>query len=122
MELSYGNERLVGPVGWNNVGRSFDGLVIKFEVPSQSIEGFVTNIAETNTPPSIATPSAVTSVRDSGQLFSGIYYSLHSVMKHIIDAYVFHPTGPTRRSFPYESSVLPTLALRPSTNKSSTLR
>jgi hypothetical protein len=90
MELSYGNERLVGPVGWNNVGRSFDGAVIKLEVPSQSIEGFVTNIAETNTPPIIATPSAVTSVRDSGQLFSGIYYSLHSVKKHIIDAYVFH--------------------------------
>jgi len=25
-ELSYGNERIVGAVGWNNVGRAFDGL------------------------------------------------------------------------------------------------
>lgn len=25
-ELSYGNERIIGTVGWSNVGRSFDGL------------------------------------------------------------------------------------------------
>ena len=29
-ELVYGNQRLVGSVGWSNVGRTFDGAVLKF--------------------------------------------------------------------------------------------
>ena len=29
MELSYGSQRLIGAVGWHNVGRSFDGSVLK---------------------------------------------------------------------------------------------
>ncbi len=29
MELSYGAQRLIGSVGWHNVGRSFDGSVLK---------------------------------------------------------------------------------------------
>lgn len=29
MELSYGSQRLIGAVGWDNVGRSFDGSVVK---------------------------------------------------------------------------------------------
>lgn len=29
MELSYGAQRLIGAVGWHNVGRSFDGSVVK---------------------------------------------------------------------------------------------
>ncbi len=28
-DLAYGNERLVGAVGWSNVGRTFDGAVLK---------------------------------------------------------------------------------------------
>ena len=29
MELSYGSQRLIGAVGWHNVGRSFDGGILK---------------------------------------------------------------------------------------------
>jgi len=28
MEASYGSERLIGAVGWHNIGRSFDGIVV----------------------------------------------------------------------------------------------
>lgn len=31
MELKYGSERFLGPVGWHNVGRSFDGGVLTFK-------------------------------------------------------------------------------------------
>ena len=29
MELSYGPQRLIGAVGWHNVGRSFDGGILQ---------------------------------------------------------------------------------------------
>jgi len=31
MELSYGSEKFIGPVGWSNIGRAFDGGVITFK-------------------------------------------------------------------------------------------
>ncbi len=30
-EAAYGNERLIGAVGWHNIGRSFDGMIIKYK-------------------------------------------------------------------------------------------
>lgn len=30
MELAYGTERLIGAVGWHNIGRSFDGAVLRY--------------------------------------------------------------------------------------------
>ncbi|MCK5605032.1 alginate export family protein [Candidatus Pacearchaeota archaeon] len=38
MELSYGPQRLIGAVGWHNVGRSFDGGVIKLVTKSVDID------------------------------------------------------------------------------------
>lgn len=31
MELSYGDERLIGAFGWNNIGRSFDAIKLRFQ-------------------------------------------------------------------------------------------
>ena len=31
MEVKYGPERLIGAVGWSNVGRSFDGAILKYK-------------------------------------------------------------------------------------------
>ena len=38
MELSYGSQRLIGAVGWHNVGRSFDGSVLKLVTKSVDID------------------------------------------------------------------------------------
>ena len=38
MELSYGSQRLIGAVGWSNVGRSFDGSVLKLITKSVDID------------------------------------------------------------------------------------
>jgi len=40
MELSYGSERFIGPVGWSNIGRSFDGGLIAFKDKSFKAELF----------------------------------------------------------------------------------
>ncbi len=38
MELSYGSQRILGAVGWSNVGRSFDGSVLQFQTKSVNID------------------------------------------------------------------------------------
>lgn len=38
MELAYGSHRLIGTVGWHNVGRSFDGSVLKLVTNSVDVD------------------------------------------------------------------------------------
>jgi len=38
MELSYGSQRLIGAVDWHNVGRSFDGSVLKLITKSVDVD------------------------------------------------------------------------------------
>ncbi|MFC2084867.1 alginate export family protein [Bacteroidota bacterium] len=45
-EIEYSNERLIGAVGWRNVGRSFDGLNLEFESNSILINFFSFQIQE----------------------------------------------------------------------------
>ena len=39
-EASYGTERLIGAVGWHNIGRSFDGGIITYEKENLNIDFF----------------------------------------------------------------------------------
>ncbi len=39
-EVNYGNERLIGGHDWHNVGRSFDGITIKYENQNYSYDLF----------------------------------------------------------------------------------
>ncbi len=45
-ELSYGEERLVGAFGWDNVGRSFDGALARWERAAYDLDAFVTRTAD----------------------------------------------------------------------------
>lgn len=49
-EVVYGNERLIGSVGWSNIGRSFDGITIKWMLPIGYIDLFNFKIYEANNP------------------------------------------------------------------------
>ncbi|MFH1863183.1 MAG: alginate export family protein [bacterium] len=40
MEAGYGNERLIGAVGWSNIGRSFDGGVLTLHFEKFSLDFF----------------------------------------------------------------------------------
>jgi hypothetical protein len=50
MELSYGPQRLIGAVGWHNVGRSFDGGVLQFDSEKIDIDLFSAKINEQSEP------------------------------------------------------------------------
>ncbi|MBZ0263674.1 alginate export family protein [bacterium] len=46
MMLKYGDERLVGAVGWSNVGRVFDGFLMKYDIGAIKIDAFLTKQVE----------------------------------------------------------------------------
>ena len=46
MELAYGNQRLIGSVGWHNVGRAFDGHVIGLDLRAVHIDLIRTTLRE----------------------------------------------------------------------------
>jgi len=45
-EMAYGDQRLIGPVGWSNVGRTFDGFVFHYKADSFWVDAFATKQAE----------------------------------------------------------------------------
>jgi hypothetical protein len=47
MEVVYGPQRLIGAVGWSNVGRSFDGLIVTVETAKLDIDFFALKEIET---------------------------------------------------------------------------
>lgn len=44
-ELAYGNQRIIGAVGWDNIGRSFDGIVTSYKKGKFKIDAFLTKEA-----------------------------------------------------------------------------
>lgn len=59
-EVELGDQRLLGSVGWSNVGRSLDGIVVKFDKPKFSITGLGAITNRTTTP-------------GDGQYLAGLY-------------------------------------------------
>lgn len=39
-ELAYGDERLIGTVDWNNIGRTFDAIKLRYETPEFWVDAF----------------------------------------------------------------------------------
>lgn len=89
-ELSYGNERLIGAVGWNNVGRSFDGGLIRLDFPSVGMDLLAMNAGETQTYTSNATPASVSYMFDGGYDLYGVYATWKNVQNQKIDGYFLY--------------------------------
>jgi hypothetical protein len=75
-ELSYGDQRLVSPLDWSNIGRTWDGAKVRYAPGDWWVEAFYTVIQE------------VQGAEDD-QDFWGVYASLVAVKDHEFDAYVF---------------------------------
>jgi hypothetical protein len=98
MELKYGTERIIGPVDWNNTGRSFDGLLIRSTLGRTTADMFVARTGEFRTPPAAATPAAVAGVRDEGQTLYGAYATAEIGGASAIDLYALYQTHLARGS------------------------
>jgi hypothetical protein len=78
-ELIYGEERLVGVVGWNNIGRVFDAAKLRWQSPWFGADFFVSRpvIPEDNR----------FNVDNDYEYFSGIYANTPLIPKHSLDVY-----------------------------------
>lgn len=75
-ELSYGDQRLVSPLDWSNIGRTWDAGKLRYQTPEFWVEGFWSVIKE------------VQGASDD-QDFFGLYASYVAIKGFELDAYVF---------------------------------
>ncbi len=81
-ELSYGDQRLVSPLDWSAVGRSWDGVRTWYTTEDFQLDLFVTNISERSLAPN--------GEQDDDHVFSGIYFHFTGWENHEVDAYLFY--------------------------------
>ena len=92
MELSYGDQRLVSPLDWSNIGRAWDGAKIRYAPKDWWVEGFYTVIKDPlppAPPPLLPNPPAAATGGAHDQDFMGVYFSYVGVADHEFDLYGF---------------------------------
>lgn len=80
-ELIYGDERLIGAFDWNNIGRVFDGVKMRFQQLNWNLEGFAVmpvnmRINQFND-------------TDTNDRFFGLHYSMNYIPKQTTDFFVY---------------------------------
>lgn len=78
-ELAYGNERLVGAVGWSNTGRSFDAAVLRLRDDRVAADLFAAQLASP-------------AVYEGAQHFAGLYTTWTLADDHALDAFALLDT------------------------------
>lgn len=74
-ELAYGNQRLVGSVGWSNVGRAFDAGVLAYDGERASVDLFAARL--------VGSPVE----GDGSENLFGLYSSWQLGNRHALDVY-----------------------------------
>ncbi len=86
-EFIYANERILGAVGFSNVGRSFDGVKLSFGRRSR-LDLLSAVLSESNTPVAgPATPQTVAGRDDQDARFFGAYYQHRQKPDYTLDVY-----------------------------------
>jgi len=80
-ELSYGEERLVGAFGWNNIGRVFDAAKVRWQNEWFGADFFASRV--------VIPEDGRFNVNNDYDWFSGIYASTTKIPKHTLDLYFF---------------------------------
>ncbi|MCM2304542.1 MAG: alginate export family protein, partial [Elusimicrobia bacterium] len=75
-ELQYGDQRLVSPLDWSNVGRAWDGARLRWRGSNYTVDLFETVVKDVN-------------IAKRNGNFWGLYASCKAVPKHEFDAFVF---------------------------------
>ena len=79
-ELSYGEERLIGAFGWNNIGRVFDAAKVRWQTEWFAADFFGGRV--------VVPQDNVFNVVNDYDWFSGLYATLPQVPKHTLEVYL----------------------------------
>ncbi len=87
--FNYGDQRLVGSFDWNNLGRTFDAVRLRYQTEKLWVEAFASSVVVVEK--STFNTSDLFDWDDTGrdQVFSGVYLSTTHVPAHTIDLYAF---------------------------------
>ncbi|MGB8166879.1 MAG: alginate export family protein, partial [Chthoniobacteraceae bacterium] len=88
--LSYGDERLIGPFDWNNIGRTFDAVKLRWEEKAWSLDAFASTVVVPERGSYNQSDFANGNETDRGQIFSGLYFSTTALGPQTTDLYVLH--------------------------------
>ena len=80
-ELSYGDERLVGAFAWNNIGRVFDGVKVRWQHEAFVAEAFGTRL--------VVPDDNGFNLPSDYESFSGVHLTTKLVPKHTAELYFF---------------------------------
>jgi Alginate export len=90
MEMLYGSERQIGPVGWSDIGRTFDGVRLKNDIEDFGwFHAFAMKLNETGGVSTIKEGAGVTTSPDGEQAFIGAYLHYDANENSAVEAYVF---------------------------------
>jgi hypothetical protein len=85
--LSYGDERLIGSFDWNNIGRTFDAVKVRFEQPRFAIDAFVSSVVRIQRDEFNKSDVFNGTEAQREELFAGVYASTTAVPAHTFDLY-----------------------------------
>ena len=88
--LIYGDERLIGASDWNNLGRTFDAVKLRWEEKAWWLDAFASSVVVPER--GSYNQSDFFNGNETGreQIFSGLYFSTTAVGPQTTDLYVLH--------------------------------
>ncbi len=97
MEISYGEERLLGKSNWGNTGRSFNGSLFMFNLSDAlKLDVFTFRLNENSPPPTVADTTTVSDKEDRD--FTGLYMMYSPSVKFKADFYLIGDHDRTKNS------------------------
>lgn len=88
-EIAYGGQRLIGAVGWHNVGRSFDAVKLTVG-QKRAIDILGAVVMESHAPAPVATPANVAGTDDMSNYLFGAYHQKKKDSGYQLGAYAFY--------------------------------
>jgi hypothetical protein len=88
--LSYGDERLIGAFEWNNIGRTFDAVKLRWEEKTWWLDAFASTVVVPEVGSYNQSDLFNGNETEREQIFSGLYFSTVALGPQSIDLYALH--------------------------------
>ena len=88
--LSYADERLIGAFDWNNIGRTFDAVKLRWEEKTWWLDAFASSVVVPERGSYNQSDLFNGNETDREQIFSGLYFSTTALGPQSIDLYALH--------------------------------